>query len=206
MAILYSDAAIIRAVIYQTLHFQEVQNVYFVRAKNASIPGNEILLTIRDEIARRWKPVQSSQLTIDRITIQELYPVARDPEELAVAEVGAVATNAVPTGMAVVASQKTGLGGRSNRGRKYIAGLTEDDHENSRINPDRIDEWQAQATAIQNFFAAGNASSNLIMGIVHRSSGGAPVPIGAGSFVNMTSLTVKSILGTMRSRLPGHGN
>lgn len=206
MAILYSNLAIIRAVIYQTLHFQEVQNQYFVRTKNADIPGNEILITLRDEIARRWKPVQSSQVSIDRISIQELYPVGRDPEELAVGEVGAIATNAVPSSISVVVSQKTGLSGRQNRGRKYIAGLTEDDHDNSRILATRIDEWQAQADAIDTFFAAGNASSNLVMGIVHRSSGGAPVPIGAGSFVPQTSMIVQSILGTMRSRIPGHGN
>lgn len=206
MAVLYSNAAIIRVVIYHTLHFQEVQNRYYVRTKNADIPGNEILITLRDEIWRRWKPVVSSQVTCDRITIQELHPVARDPEELAVAEVGAIATNAVPVGVAVVVSQKTGLGGRHNRGRKYIAGLTEDDHENSRINPTRIDEWQAQADAIQAFFVATNASANLNMGIVKNAGGTPRPPIAAGDFVPQTQLIVRSILGTMRSRLPGHGN
>lgn len=206
MAVLYSNLAIIRVVIYHTLHFQECQNRYYVRTKNADIPGNEILLTIRDEVWRRWKPVLSSQVTCDRITIQELHPVARDPEELAVAELGAIATNAVPTGMAVVVSQKTGLGGRHNRGRKYIAGITEDDHENSRINPDRIDEWQAAADTIKNFFLASNASSNLVMGIVKNAGGTPRPPIAAGDFVPQTSLIVKSVLGTMRSRLPGHGN
>lgn len=202
----YSNAAIVRAVCRYTLDGQLVENVWTLRTRNAGIPDSEIALSVRNEIVRRLLPRQTDELTCDIISVQEIFPTPTDPYELAVAESGAIEGDPLPTAMAIVVAQKTGFGGRRNRGRKYIAAIPEADVEASRLTAGRLADWQSAVDLITAFFAPGNALSNLDLGILHRVSGGAPVPLAAGSFVQVTSQIVRSVLGTMRSRIPGHGN
>lgn len=202
---LYSNAAIVRSVIIQRLHNQLVENVFYFRTKNADIPDSEIATTIRNEVWRHFDDNISAEVTCEAITVQELFPVARDPYELAVGEVGAQEGDAMPAANAVVVALKTGLGGRRNRGRKYIAGYKADDTENSRLIDTALAATQADWDTINTFFQVGNSLSNLTWGVVHRSLAGAPVPLTADSYVPITSVVVRPVIGTMRSRLPGHG-
>lgn len=201
----YSNAAIVRAICKYRMHEQLIENIWHFRTRNAGIPDNEIALTIRNEVVRRFLPRQSDDITCEAISVQEIFPTARDPYELNVGEVGAQEGASIPTAMAVVVSQKTGFGGRRNRGRKYFAGLIESDEENSRISNTAKGEWQGALNLVSAFFAESNAQSNLSLGIVHRSLNGQPVPLAADSFVIITSQTVNSVLGTFRTRIPGHG-
>lgn len=201
----YSNAAIVRAIAKYRMHGQLIENIWHVRTRNAGIPDSEIAVTIRNEIVRRFLPRQSDDITCESISVQEIFPTPTDPYELNVGEVGAQEGSSIPTAMAVVISQRTGFGGRRNRGRKYMAGLIESDEVDSRISPTAKGEWQGQVDLISAFFAEGNAQSNLSLGIVHRSLNGQPVPLAANSFVIVTSQTVNSVLGTFRTRLPGHG-
>lgn len=147
----------------------------------------------------------SAELLCESITLQELFPVMRDPEELSVAQNASLSGEACPTSVAAVISLKTGLGGRRNRGRKYVAGLVKDESINSRIDDTRLGSMQTQWDAVAFWFRPANASAYVDWGIIHRSSGGTPVPIDATNFVPITSVVVRSITGTMRTRIPGHG-
>lgn len=202
----YSNAAIVRAIAYYTLDSQLVENVWILRTRNAGIPDSEIATSFRNEVVRRFLPRQTDELTCDRVSVQEIFPTPTDPFELAVAESGAIEGDPLPTAMALVMAMKTGFGGRRNRGRKYIAAVPEADVEASRLTSARLADWQGAADLIAAFFAAGNALSNLDLGILHRVNAGAPVPLTADSFVRVTSLIIRPVLGTMRSRIPGHGN
>lgn len=203
---LYSNLAIVRAVIMQRLHQQLVENVFHFRTKNADIPDNEIAATIRNECWRRFNDNISAEVTCEAITVQEIFPVARDPFELAVGESGEQEGDAMPPANAVVVALKTGLGGRRNRGRKYVAGYRQDQTENGRLIAGTLAATQADWDAINQFFQQGNGLSNLTWGIVHRMNNGAPVPLAADSYVPITSAVVRPIIYTMRSRLPGHGS
>lgn len=201
----YSNLALVRAIAYYSLGEQLVENVWTLRTRNAGIPDSEIAVTFRNEIVRRLFPVQSEDLTCDRVTVQELFPQLSDPYELAVGEQGAHELPSVPTSVAGVAAMQSGLGGRRNRGRKYMAGIPKAHVNTTSINPDVLPNWQGQLDLIEAFFAIGNNLSNLDLGILHRTDGGQPVVIGAGSFVRITNLIMRPTLGTMRSRLKGHG-
>lgn len=203
---LYSDAAIVRAVVKMTLHGQLCENVIHLKTRNADIPDNEIAATVRDKYWRLLNDEVSEQVTCDSISVQEIFPNAKDPFELAVAEVGAQVGDAIPTSVAAVVAMKTGLGGRPNRGRKYIPGLLMTNCENSRIDDARFASLQAVMENINAWFQTAQAQSNLWWGILHRRLNGQPVPLGANSFVPVTSVLLRRILGTMRSRIPGHGN
>lgn len=201
----YSNAAIVRVIIKYRMHGQLIENIWHVRTRNVGIPDEEIAITCRDNIVRRLLPRQSDDITCESLSVQEIFPTPTDPFELNVGEVGAQEGASIPSAMAVVMSQRTGFGGRRNRGRKYFAGLIESDEADSRISATAKGEWQGAVDLITNFFKESNALSNLSLGIVHRSLGGNPVPLAAGSFVIVTSQTINSVLGTFRTRIPGHG-
>lgn len=203
---LYSNAAIVRAVLIMRLHLQLVENVFHFRTKNADIPDSEIAATVRNEVWRHMDDNISAEVSCEAITVQEIFPVARDPFELAVNEDGAQEGDAMPAANAVVVALKTGLGGRRNRGRKYIAGYRASDTENSRLIDTARTDTQADWDTINTFFQQGNALSNLTWGVLHRRAAGAPVPLTADSYVPITSVIVRPVIGTMRSRLPGHGS
>lgn len=203
---LYSNAAIVRAIVKMRLHGQLCENILHLRTKNALIPDNEIAATVRDQYWRALNDEISEEVTCETVSVQEIFPTPTDPFELAVAEVGAQVGNAIPTSVAAVVAMKTGLGGRRNRGRKYIPGLLMSNCENSVIDDARFASLQAVMNNINSWFQQGNALSNLVWGVLHRRAAGAPVPLDAAAFVPVTSVILRRVLGTMRSRIPGHGN
>lgn len=201
----YSDAAIIRCVISGHLHGQLINNVFFLRAKNAGIPDNEIAATCRDKIVEYMEESVSEQMVFESIKVQEIFPVARDPYELPINRAGKQVGEAAPSLVAAIVSLKTGLGGRRNRGRKYVAGLLRDNIDSSLIDQARVDSMQVEWNSINSWFQAGNGLSNLTWGILHRTQGGNPVPLSADSYVPITSVVVQRIAGSMRTRRPGRG-
>lgn len=202
----YSADAIIRAVCIGSLDSQLVENVYHLKAKNAGIPDNEIAATVRDKIVTQLQPNFCDELVFTAVTVQEIFPTPRDPYELAINIAGGQAGDPLPSFNAGVCALKTGLGGRRNRGRKYYAGLLNDDITASRIITSRLGALQIDMDAINSWFAAGNGLSNLTWGIVHRQLNGAPVPLAANSYVPITSAVFRDVVGTMRSRKIGHGS
>jgi len=202
----YSNAAIVRAVVKGLMHEQLIENVYMLRTKNAGIPDSEIAATVRDKIVNQMMPNFSVEYVVNTVSVQEIFPTPTDPFELAVSIDGDSEGEPLPTFNAVVVALKTGLGGRRNRGRKFYAGMSAGEVDNSRITSTRLSALQADVDAINSWFAAGNSLSNLTWGIVHRQLNGTPVPLSADSYVPITSAIVRPVLGTMRSRKIGHGN
>lgn len=200
-----SPSAIVRVVVQGRLHGQLAENVWHMRSYIAGTPDNEIALNVRDNLTRSLRPHQSNEYTVLNIYAQEIFPVARDPFELPVAESGTVATESLPGAMAAVLTLRTGLAGRRNRGRKYIAGIPEENQAQGGLTTTAWGALVATCDAIRLWFNAGNGLNNMELGILHRSSGGAPVPLAATSFVPLTFMIPNQTLGTMRTRIPGHG-
>lgn len=205
MTVLFSNLAILRCVMRGRLHDQLIENVFFFRTKTTGSPDNEVLTDIRTHTWDLLKEDISSEYLCESFTLQELYPTMRDPTELVVEQNASLAGLANPTSVASVISLKTGLGGRRNRGRKYMAGLVKEESINSRIDSTRLASMQENWDAVAFWFRLANTSAYTEWGILHRSANGAPVPIAADSFVPITSVVVRSITGTMRTRIPGHG-
>lgn len=201
----YSDAAIVRAVIKAHLHGQLIENVFYLRTKNAGIPDNEIADSVHTQILNRMTQEVSEEYVAFGVTVQEIFPVKRDPFEKAVNQAGIQVGLAAPSLVAAIVSLKTGLGGRRNRGRKYVAGLLRDNIDQSIIDAPRVTSMQTQWNAMQQFFTATNNLSNLTWGILHRTLNGQPVPLDANAYTPVTSVVVQAIAGSMRTRRPGRG-
>jgi hypothetical protein len=201
----FPAATIIKATTKGIYDDQLVENVYALRVVGSSITAEDLCVSIRDVIVRRWSIRQMAEHVVNSIIVQGLFPTLTDPYEKPIGEAGAQEGDGLPQLNAVVVSIKTGLGGRANRGRKYLSGVPAGDEDKGRLTSARLADWQSKADAIWSDAHSGGGVGTWEIGILHRSSGGAPVPIGAGSFVPATQLVVQSILGTMRSRKPGHG-
>lgn len=201
----FPSGTIIKATTKGTYDDQLVENVYALRILGSTVTAEDLCVSIRDVIVRRWAIRQMDSHVVTNIIVQGLFPTLTDPYDKPVGEAGAQEGDGQAQLMAVVCSIKTGLGGRANRGRKYLAGVPAGDEDKGRLTTVRLADWQAKADAIYADAHSGAGVAPFEIGILHRSSGGAPVPIGAGSFVPATQLVIQSILGTMRSRKPGHG-
>jgi hypothetical protein len=205
MAILIPANAIHRVTIKYHYDLQLVENVYWIQSHVNNTNLDTIALDMRDLIVRKWQQVQKDTCVCESVIVQEVLPAPLDPFERSVGEAGLQTGDGLPQVMAVVASLKTGLGGRRNRGRKYIAGVLSAHEVAGRLEATAQGTWQAKADGIYQAFRPFDTVSNYTMGIMHRSLGGAPVPIAVENFVPVTQIFVQSILGTMRSRIPGHG-
>lgn len=205
MALLIPIDAICRVVVKYSEQGQLAENVYFLKVNVNNTTLSAIAINFRDKVTRRWKNRQLSSTICNSITVQELVPAPSDPWEEPIGEAGIQTGDAFPQMVAIVASLKTGLGGRHNRGRKYISGIPATDEVAGKLTTTAQGNWQLQADAIMQDVAPSVTSRPFTLGIVHRTLGGAPVPISDTNFEPIQTIIVQPTLGTMRSRIPGHG-
>lgn len=179
---------------------QQCMNVWHFRTKVAST-----LEDIEDELNNNLlgdlADIVSNEFQWTRAAIQQIYPTLSDPYEEGKSFNGAMTGASLPVANAAVIAMKTGTGGRKNRGRKYIAGVPATSVDNSRL----VSDYQ---TLAQNTFNTMNAryksdgTANIVWGIHSNTlSTGGP----GHFFRDVNSIIVRPVLGTMRSRLPGHG-
>lgn len=205
MAILIPTNAILRVVVKYSEQGQLAENVYFIRNKTNNTTQHDIALSFRDNVTRRWKNRQLSSTICTSIIVQEINPAPLDPWEEPISEAGIQTGDAFPQMVAIVVSMKTGLGGRRNRGRKYVSGIPATDEVAGKLSSTAQGNWQLQADAIMQNVAPSVTARPFELGIVHRTFGGTPVPISDTNFEPVETLIVQPTLGTMRSRIPGHG-
>lgn len=121
---------------------------------------------------------------------------------------GSVVGEAAPNNVAPAVSFRTGLAGRSFRGRNYIPGVS-----NTNITGNNVaTDWRDDIVAGYNLLLVGGTvlPAGFIWVVVSRFSGvdvdGHPVPRLAGIATTITSvLFTDTIVDSQRRRLPGRG-
>lgn len=127
------------------------------------------------------------------------------------ASVGGKSGDSLPSYASALLSMRTTLGGRSHRGRKYIAGIPETETTGSFINVEPGDLWAGllafAACVIAAFVHPDPAGGTNIfnVGVYSRKLGGAAFPYGAAGFTSIESITPVRDLATTRSRKIGSG-
>lgn len=109
-----------------------------------------------------------------------------------IAFAGTAAAGCLPTQLAVVASLRTGLAGRANRGRSYLPNVA-----TVALASGVVPQMSATATA-----AIANAVRNYVSGLGNDVDGGPAVvaSLSQGAMVPITSIVVDSKLDVQRSR------
>jgi len=199
---------VVQVVINYSLHGQLCNNVLHFGTDGFEELIAPLLSDILACITSSLRPAVTEDLVVNSLLGRELFPVLKDPEELTPGVV--TQGTGLPGGVSFSAylfQIKTGLGGKSNRGRIYIPGTIENDVQLSRVSDAAMVKLVAFASCLANkFIQRGAGSSPWQIGVLSRKKS---LEVGQtiGSAFNVATVLrpVKEVA-VMRSRRIGNGN
>lgn len=189
---------------------QTINDLYF------SLPGGYVLSDIQSLATNLsdWFTLSfASHLSEDWSTVAVHVRALNVPAGFVVdvsptPTVGGAASSAEPNNVALCISFRTGIAGRSFRGRNYVPGVPTD-----QITLNTFEAgWMADVKATYDLLLAGGGAlpGGWIWGVLSRFSGvdvdGKPIPRASGVFTPIVNtLFTDSTADSMRNRLPGRG-
>jgi len=192
---------------------QETNNVlHFVASTGSTDVELHLILVLIQCFITHLMPAWSNKWTLDTVVWKRVSPTL-SPEFVTVspeAMVGALSGDSLPTFNAALISIRSAAGGRSKRGRMFLAGIPE-----SATIGSKFDLTNATWTAILAFVACliekfvenePIGSDQFKLGIYSRKLGGATFPYSAAGFQAAIQLSPVALLATMRSRKVGKGS
>lgn len=200
-----------RVVIQGELHGQQTINVLHFGSEGAVPPDvttnlqnliAAVLTCIRDTLL----PAVSQDWKLQQVTAKQLYPTATD-ERVVLAEptdVGAIAGDGDVSFTAQLLQIRTGLAGRTNRGRMFIAGVPEGGVSQSRLTPGQLALIAAFAACLVSEFI-GQPAPAWNLGILSRKNLQQNYSNAHTNFRLATSVQATNLVATMRSRKVGKG-
>lgn len=188
---------------------QECQNVLYFRAQHADTNmENHLFAYLIECIVQGLVPKLGGtyrfyQLAAKRVT-PDVGPSVEVFPDVGVATQGAASGDAEPSFVSALISLHTTRGGRSGRGRMFIAGVAESDTTASAINVEGP-LWAALvafvACMIGKFLTKDvTADGDWEWGVMSRKIGGKKPPFLAAGFAPITRAVPKRNLATTRSR------
>jgi hypothetical protein len=190
------------------LHSQRCVNVYHFKGSNnfASLEDliNDVISCIRTSLL----PALSVDCKLINVRGKTIYPALSDEAILSgnAGDVGGIATGGDVSFAAGLMSLRTGLGGRSNRGRKFIAGLPEDGVTASRLTTGELAALLTFATCLAGKFISNTSTDPYFIGVLSRKKMKPPTNATAlAAFRSCTSISVSSVVSTQVRRKIGRG-
>jgi len=184
---------------------QTVENsLYFF---STIAPDNSDLQELSDNLLLHWQttmlPLMSSQVALIAVEATLLIPVpalvAVSPATLP--NLGGDSNPATPNSTTIAISFRTGLSGRSYRGRNYWLGLTEPNVVNNSVSSTLL---QDVADAYAGMIGANTIASNWTWGVYSRRVDNTNRE--TGLFTDITGVIITDdIVDSQRRRLPGRG-
>lgn len=114
---------------------------------------------------------------------------------------GSQAGNILPNNCSIAVSFKTGVSGRTNRGRNFWAGLLETDVADQRVNNVRLAQIKGM---YEGLIGSGYIDPMWVWSVISRKE---LVPGGPGRAVPITTVSFNDdVVDSQRRRLPGRGN
>lgn len=195
---------VVRLVVKQRLHGQNVFNVLHFRQRTSTESLTSLFSRFRDIWVANITNVQSHELVYDSVEMQVIRPELTDGRIFDLEGVtGDVVGESLPSYCAVVMPCKTGLGGRSNRGRQYIAGIPESHQEKSVLTDAAQALWTPAVAAIQAEWIT--SATRWEWGVWSRKRAAEIPPPSTVPFGTYSSVGWTRTLATMRSRKLGIG-
>lgn len=193
---------------------QQCENVLFFRAQDADPdPLLSLIADLVECFLTGLVPALSTTYTFERIIARRIYPdigpdVIYTPAANQAVQ-GASAGDAEPSFVSALISLQTVRGGRSGRGRMFIAGIPEGQTVASYINSEAA-LWAALLAFVVCMLGKFNhkdipGPADWEWGVFSRKLGGAKAPFSAAGFAYITNAIPRRLLATTRSRKIGHG-
>jgi hypothetical protein len=214
MAVYPIHTVLWKFVLTQKLHGQECQNAYHFRNKEELVSDDHLISqtnALDDDWLFRMSGdllnCQSTQLFWVRTTTTVIVP-HNGPFDTTIiqATTGFQPNDSLPSYCAGIVSLGTGLSGRRNRGRLYIAGVPEDQSSNGELDPVLFDAYFNFANSLKANFGPITGSTAYELVLYSHKDGddaqGKPTIAGAK---RLTTIQPRRTLGTQRHRLIGHG-
>lgn len=195
------------------LHGQEVNNVLHFKAITADGDVELHLIQVLIEcFMTHLIPGLSSAITLDTIVWKRVSPTL-GPDFITTfppLAAGTLIGDSLPSFCAALLSIRTAQGGRSKRGRMFLAGLPETASTQSNIGTG-TPTWAAilafAACLVDKFIDNPElGTGRYALGIYSRLIGGSAFPYGAGGFTPAVSVNAVNLVATMRSRKVGRGS
>lgn len=179
-----------------------VENVYhFLGAAQPAIADMQALATaVRNWRSTSLRPLQSNTCLHQKVKVRDLTTIDGAGIELLIspADQGNLTDTSLPNNCTVAVALRSGLAGRSNRGRTFHCGLTEILRSGNVILGTTQTNLIAAYTALFGPFT----TNAYHLGVLSLHTGGHPRLTGA--FTEVNSVTVDTNLDSQRRRLPGH--
>ena len=189
-----------------------VENVWNFKciAPSADVEIGLILVLLQCYI-QHLMPGLSEKFVVENAVWKRIYPTLSNEFVTAAnpITIGGVTGDRLPSFNAAVLSLKTAFGGRSFRGRKYLAGLPEVNTTEDKIATESP-TWAAILAFVQ-CLATGFiglqpvGTDKFALGVFSRKVGGTTFPVDPLGFTPLTQIVPHVEIATMRSRKLGHG-
>jgi hypothetical protein len=199
---------VVQVVIKGKLHGQETNNVLHFGATAAEPNYAALILDVIACIYDSLRPAITDEWKLELVTARQLWPVMSDPIEQTPPQT--TQGTGLPGGVsfsAYLIRIRTGLGGRTNRGRMYIAGTIENDVNLSLMTDSAMTKIQAFVTCMITKFISSQASQKAFeIGVLSRKEMTAAGATAQTAFTEAKTLIAMREVASMRSRKIGHGN
>ena len=199
---------VVKLTVVGKLHGQEVEQVMHFKGGVTSTDVIQLINDVLDCLRTTLWPALSPEYTLVEVRAKKLYPTATDEVVTPAVSTdhGTASGESLPSFCAAVVAIKTGLAGRTHRGRNYWGGIPEGGAANSLMTGTEWGLVIAFAACLAGKFIGLTASSSWTLGVLSRkletAVGGNP----SNAFTAATNLTVSQVIGTQRRRKLGVGS
>lgn len=200
--------------VHYELHGQQCQNGFYF-SNRISVPfEGETVPNYAQVVHNQFygfvfpdmKAFQNQQVHYKGIIVQTLIPNNGSVWEFTIeSETGLQANESLPSYCAAILSLRTGFGGKSNRGRLYIAGVGEDDHAAGKLLPDSFTQLNDFGNQLLAVFGPTGGSGYIGHVVFSKKQGYIDNTYFTGAVRQITHYVPRLLLGTQRHRLIGFG-
>jgi hypothetical protein len=209
---------IYRLTLRQRMFDQECHNVLYFKFLTSNATPQGLRGTIADTFWAQLSPIQSADVEYLAARSRGIVPYSDTEETVAAATVqGILAPPSLPALNAAVISLRTGLPGKSKRGRFYLCGIPGDQLSGNGLVGGYVTSIQTAFAALQNLYGAGGSNNDYQWGVFSPKLGGTlytPTPpkqpyysdpFNAAGFVPISSVVARPIVASFVSRKQGRG-
>lgn len=182
-----------------------VNVLYMAQRAGGPQDAQEVAEALAPAISAVYDPLHGLEVLHRSVKTALVSRVLQDTGEAILAEQGSGGSGALSPTLALVCTIRTGLAGRTRRGRIYIGGAATLE-EGGIITGSGVPKANAFVTALTNAFLTEQAASGFQLGVFSRERFKLLSNPFDQYWAGATSVGISSILGNQRRRRPGVGN
>lgn len=191
-----------------TMELEPCENVYHVSYTAAP---DQSSLTALANVFKNWEntnasPSRSNQCALRTIRLRDIASPSGQELIFSVSPAisGTNTANPAPNNVTIATAMRTGLAGRSNRGRSYWIGITDVMYTANNIVPTIQGQILAAYAALLTALSSNSTPLVVLSKYSGTDSNGKPIPRAAGVHTPITSVSMDITMDSQRRRLPGH--